>query len=93
MDGVPRGAARCFACARAALRALDAAWLSAHRAFLRAAGAVDPCGRDMFGLAALHKFASGDKVDLLEALAPHLKCARAPRGKLLSGRRPLIAIR
>mmetsp|Transcript_55712 Transcript_55712/g.148570 ORF Transcript_55712/g.148570 Transcript_55712/m.148570 type:complete len:372 (-) Transcript_55712:267-1382(-) len=29
---------------------------------------VDPCGRDMFGLTALHKFAAWDKVDLLDAL-------------------------
>jgi len=29
-------------------------------------------GRDMFGLAAIHKFAAWDKVDLLDALLPHL---------------------
>ena len=29
-------------------------------------------GRDMFGLAAIHKFAAWDKVDLLDELLPHL---------------------
>jgi len=33
---------------------------------------VDPCGRDMFGLTALHKFSAWDKVDLLELLLPHI---------------------
>jgi len=33
---------------------------------------VNPAGRDMFGLTALHKFAAWDKVDLLELLIPCL---------------------
>merc|ERR1712125_135573 len=35
-------------------------------------GSVDPAGRDMFALTALHKFAAWDKVDLMELLLPHL---------------------
>eukprot|EP00727_Mastigamoeba_balamuthi_P012830 m51a1_g817 hypothetical protein (348) ;mRNA; r:692639-693726 len=35
-------------------------------------GDVDPCGRDMFGLSALHKFSSWDKADLVAMLLPHL---------------------
>jgi len=34
--------------------------------------AVDPSGKDMFGLTALHKFAAWNKVDLLDLLLPHL---------------------
>ena len=33
---------------------------------------VDPGGRDMLGYTALHKFASWDKIDLIELLLPHL---------------------
>mmetsp|Transcript_27652 Transcript_27652/g.46830 ORF Transcript_27652/g.46830 Transcript_27652/m.46830 type:complete len:339 (+) Transcript_27652:82-1098(+) len=32
----------------------------------------DLAGKDMFGLTALHKFASWNKTDLIEAIAPHL---------------------
>jgi hypothetical protein len=43
---------------------------------------VDPGGKDMLGYSALHKFASWDKVDLLELLCPHLSPALilAPAG-------------
>jgi hypothetical protein len=34
---------------------------------------IDPGGIDMFGLTAFHKFASWNKVDLLELLLPYLK--------------------
>lgn len=34
--------------------------------------AVDPAGKDMFGVAAIHKFSSWNKVDLLKLLVPHL---------------------
>lgn len=33
---------------------------------------IDPAGKDMLGYSALHKFASWDKIDLLEMLLPHL---------------------
>jgi hypothetical protein len=36
---------------------------------------VNPAGKDMFGLTALHKFASWNKVDLLRLLSPHLSKA------------------
>ncbi len=36
---------------------------------------VDPCGRDMFGLNALHKFSSWNKVQLIELLLPALTAA------------------
>ena len=41
-------------------------------AALLAAGSVDPSGRDLFGLSALHKFVAWDKRDLCEILLPHL---------------------
>jgi hypothetical protein len=43
---------------------------------------LDPGGKDMLGYSALHKFASWDKVDLLELLCPHLSPALflAPAG-------------
>jgi len=34
--------------------------------------AIDPAGKDFYGIPALHKFASWDKVDLLELLLPKL---------------------
>ena len=37
---------------------------------------VEPHGRDMFGLPALHKFAAWDKLDLLELLLPRLDGAQ-----------------
>ena len=43
---------------------------------LLAAGEVEPHGCDLFGLTALHKFASWDKVDLLDLLLPHLDAAQ-----------------
>mmetsp|Transcript_2025 Transcript_2025/g.2890 ORF Transcript_2025/g.2890 Transcript_2025/m.2890 type:complete len:415 (+) Transcript_2025:27-1271(+) len=33
---------------------------------------ANPTGKDMYGLTALHKFASWDKVDLVEAILPYL---------------------
>lgn len=35
-------------------------------------GEVNPSGADLFGLTALHKFSSWDKLDLLDLLLPHL---------------------
>ena len=34
--------------------------------------AVDPAGKDMFGVAAIHKFSAWNKVDLLQLLIPYL---------------------
>eukprot|EP00466_Bigelowiella_natans_P021259 jgi/Bigna1/145432/aug1.99_g20140 len=67
-------------------RALHIAAAGGHKAVLEAlvvlkadVNAVDKWGRtplkagkDMFGLTALHKFASWNKTDLIEAIAPHL---------------------
>lgn len=39
---------------------------------VQAEGCVDPGGKDMFGLSALHKFASWDKADLVVLLLPFL---------------------
>lgn len=36
---------------------------------------VDSAGKDMFGVAAIHKFSSWNKVDLLQLLTPHLTSA------------------
>ena len=46
----------------------DAAAIAA----LLAAGSVEPSGRDLYGLSALHKFVAWDKRDLCEMLLPHL---------------------
>ena len=49
----------------------------AHVAAALAGGGCDPCGRDAFGLTALHKFSAWDKVDLITLLLPHLDDADA----------------
>ena len=43
----------------------------------------DPCGKDMFGWTALHKFCAWDKVDLLELIFPYLsvEAVNIPGGK------------
>lgn len=42
------------------------------RRLLESPLSVDPAGKDMFGLAAVHKFSSWNKTELLELLLPHL---------------------
>ena len=49
---------------------------------LLASGRVDPAGRDLFGLSALHKFCAWDKPELVALLLPYLTAANinAPAG-------------
>ena len=59
--------------------------VEAIRKHLANKDAIDPAGNDAYGLAAIHKFASWNKVELLQMLLPNLTAdeinARDPEGK------------
>ena len=57
-----------------------------------ASGTVDPAGRDLFGLSALHKFAAWDKAELAELLLPYLESADVNRPAGPERQTPLHAI-